>query len=161
MAPKRVSNLKSAISPRLTPMSLRQSSKSPTQSLKVPIFATFPGINEILQSVMASASFRRRGRPRHTPLFCCEVCRPLFYVCSQTFFRVVALEQYLLVLAFNCQRRLHWNFPSGLHGSLYSSHCFCGLIWGAELAGVFHNIFHEVFAVEDVINNSQLFRFFE
>src|SRR5215467_6932712 len=44
MAPKSVSNLKLAISSRLTPISLRHSSKSPTQSEKVPIFATLPGI---------------------------------------------------------------------------------------------------------------------
>src|SRR5438045_733025 len=45
MAPKRVSNLKLEISSRLTPMSLRQSSKRPTQSEKVPIFATLPGMD--------------------------------------------------------------------------------------------------------------------
>src|SRR6266853_5329453 len=50
MAPKRVSNWKLAISSRLTPISLRHSSKRPIQSEKVPIFATLPGMNVNLSS---------------------------------------------------------------------------------------------------------------
>src|SRR6202020_1189405 len=44
MAPYRVSKWKASMSPVLTPMSLRQSLNRPIQSLKVPIFATLPGI---------------------------------------------------------------------------------------------------------------------
>src|SRR5580704_18831259 len=48
IAPYSVSNLKLATSSRLTPISWRHSSKRPTQSLKVPILATFPGIKNSL-----------------------------------------------------------------------------------------------------------------
>src|SRR5437899_1715656 len=99
MAPKSVSKLKLEISSRLTPISLRQSSKRPIQSLNVPIFATFPGISQNL--------FHHRGhRGKLIQPLCPSVssvvyvfsfrpklCRTLFHICGQAFFRVFTLEK--------------------------------------------------------------------
>src|SRR6185369_4785406 len=112
MAPYRVSKLKLAISSWLTPISLRQSSKSPTQSLKVPIFATLPGITPLH---LAPASCRLSGghlalrRDAADTLFRLENCRPLLHVRRQTFFGVLTQEKQLLILAFHRQRGFHGN----------------------------------------------------
>src|SRR4051812_41647722 len=167
MAPKRVSNLKLAISSRLTPISLRHSSKSPTQSENVPIFATFPGINplkhcgETASRPVQSGVARARTPALHHLLFCFELCWPLLHVRGQTFFCVFALEQQLLIFTFHRERRLHRNLPSGLHRALDSSHRFGGLIWRAELASVLHDVFHEAFAFKDVVDDTKLQRLLE
>src|SRR5271155_3256208 len=51
-----------------------------------------------------------------------EHCRPLLYVRCQAFFRVFTLEQYLLVLALDRQRRLHGNLPASLYRALDPPH---------------------------------------
>src|SRR6476660_9315137 len=123
MAPYSVSNLKLAISSWLTPISLRQSSKSPTQSLKVPIFATLPGITPLHlwrrfgSAGVPPARLRAKARSRKS-LLRLEHRRPLLHVSRQSFFGVLALEKQLLILAFHRQRRFHRNFPPSLHRTL-------------------------------------------
>src|SRR6266446_5520103 len=51
IAPYSVSKWKASISFVLTPISLRQSLNMPSQSLKVPIFATLPGIIPLLHHI--------------------------------------------------------------------------------------------------------------
>src|SRR6266851_8780411 len=172
MAPKSVSNLKLAISSWLTPISLRQSSKSPTQSLKVPIFATLPGI--VSKPLTTKGTKDHEGIPWWAvlcstscpwwfalSLFRLEYGRPFLHVRSQAFSGVFALEQELLILALHRQGGLHRNLPPRLHCALDPPHRFCCLVGGAELAGVFHDVLHEIIALVNVVDDPQLFCFFE
>src|SRR5258706_8500611 len=99
MAPKRVSNLKPLMSSWFTPISSRQSSKSPTQSLKVPILWM---VADICTPV---ARYKSLNAPRYSPLnaacalLCLEVCRALFHVCAEAFFGVGTAEEQRLQLA--------------------------------------------------------------
>src|SRR6266700_2541447 len=166
MAPKRVSKLKLAISSRLTPISLRQSSKRPTQSLKVPIFATLPGINSQIcgatgvpaRPVIARA---RTPVPPRSRLLCLKFRRPFLHVRRQTFFGIFALEEQLLVFAFYGQRGLHWNLPASLHRTFDAPHSFRGFVGRTELARVLHDVFHEAIALVDVVDDSEFERLFE
>src|SRR5205814_4455961 len=111
MAPNNVSNLKLAISSRLTPISLRHSSKSPTQSENVPIFATLPGIVKSQHSEFSHLHLVRTGSPKAECQMVTAKCTlsslklrwTLLHVRGQTFFCVFALEQKLLIFALNGQ----------------------------------------------------------
>src|SRR2546429_4478458 len=87
--------------------------------------------------------------------------RTLLHIGGKTFFRVVALEQYLLVLSLDGQRRLHGNLPSRLHRTFDASHSLCGLVRRRELARVLHDVLHEAVALEDVVQDAELLRFFK
>ena len=93
--------------------------------------------------------------------FALNIRRTLLHVRSQAFLRVFALEEQLLVLAFDRQRRLHRNLPAGLHGALDAPHGLRGLVGRAELLGVLHDVFHEAVALEDVVDDAEFLRFFE
>src|ERR1700730_16845285 len=182
IAPKSVSNLKLAISSWLTPISLRQSSNRPTQSLNVPIFATLPGIRPqpfpcsaglmapgipstalraSLPAVLRSCRLNGDRGDASAALLCLERCRTLLHVRRQTFLGVFALEQQLLIFALQGQRGFHRNFPSRLHRALDASNGFRCLIGRAELGSIFHDVFHEILALVNVVDDPQLFRFFE
>src|SRR5258707_14965698 len=79
-------------------------------------------------------------------LFSFELCWPLLYVGGQAFFRILALEENLLVFAFHGQCGFHRNLPAGLHGALDASDGLRGFVWRTELARVFHDVFHEAIA---------------
>src|ERR1019366_2617871 len=85
----------------------------------------------------------------------------LLNVSGQTFFGVLALEQDLLVLTLHGQSRFHGNLPPGLHGPLDASHSLRGLVWRRELACIFHDVFHEAIALENVVHNAEILCFFE
>src|SRR4051812_22998139 len=78
-------------------------------------------------------------------LFRRERCRPLVHVGRDAFLRIVALEEDLLVLAFEGQRGFHRNLPTALHGALDAAYRFCRLVRRTELPRVLHDVFHEVF----------------
>src|SRR4051794_9687919 len=99
----------------------RHSSNRPTQSLNVPIFAIFPGMNYPeyqVQSSKCEVIFFALGTLHFELLFCCERGGPLLDVSVQAFLRVLAVEKDGLQFAFNCERRLHRQFPAGLDGAL-------------------------------------------
>src|SRR5215469_2088093 len=87
--------------------------------------------------------------------------RPLLHVRRQPFFRVFALEEQLLVLTLDGEGRFHGNLPARLHRTLDASHSLGRLVGRAELAGVLHDVFHEVVALEDVIDDAQFLGLFE
>src|SRR6266568_179596 len=170
MAPKRVSKLKLAISSRLTPISLRQSSNRPTQSLKVPIFATLPGISQNLFTTEGTEEHRGKliqplcsSVPSVVDAFSfrLELRRTLLHVCRQAFFCILALEKQLLVFPLDSKRRLHRDLPAGLHCALDPSHGFRGFVGRAELARVLHDVFHEAFALVNVVDDPEFERLFE
>src|SRR5258708_5550109 len=81
IAPNRVSKLKLAISSRLTPISWRHSSKRPTQSLKVPIFATLPGMSSTPRYHRVHGVSQRKPH-RGNPSFLCVLLCPLWLLLS-------------------------------------------------------------------------------
>src|SRR5258708_35228876 len=81
IAPNRVSKLKLAISSRLTPISWRHSSNRPTQSLKVPIFATLPGMSSTPRYHRVHGVSQRKPH-RETPSFLCVPLCPLWLLLS-------------------------------------------------------------------------------
>src|SRR4029077_21201980 len=126
------------------PISLRQSSKSPTQSLKVPIFATFPGMSKPLEPPRTQSN--TKDFPVRTscylvslvvyvdiPLLCLKYRWPLLHVSSQPFLSVLALEEQLLILALHRQCRLHRNLPTCLHRTFDASHSLRGFVRRTEL----------------------------
>src|SRR5258708_19315575 len=105
------------MSAELTPISLRQSLNSPTQSLNVPIFATLPGIKTSLFCGSGNSGLATRD----SRLLRLKHRRPLLHVRRQPFLCVFTLEQQLLVLPFPPQGRFHRNLPPRLHPPLHSS----------------------------------------
>src|ERR1700733_3947100 len=105
------------------------------------------------------------GRPRpasiETILFRFEYRRALFNVRRQAFLRVFALEKQLLIFAFHSQRGFHGNFPARLHRTLNATHGLGGFVRRTELASVFHDVFHESVALENVVDDPKFFGFFE
>src|SRR5580658_519910 len=85
----------------------------------------------------------------------------LLNVRGQAFFSVVALEQYLLILAFDGQSRLHRNLPSRLHRPLDASHGLRRFVRRRELARIFHDVFHEAIALENIVHDAELKSFLE
>src|SRR6185437_5748443 len=61
-------------------------------------------------------------------------------VCIQSFLRVFRLEELLLQLALERQRRLERYFTAGLYGTLDSADCCRGFIWSGELACILNNL---------------------
>src|SRR5450432_3206279 len=161
MAPKSVSNLKLAISSWFTPISLRQSSKRPIQSLKVPIFATLPGIKalSIQHSAFSQFRFLAAQTASHGLSADCllrfKLRGPFLYIRGQALFCVFALEEDLLIFALDGQCRLHGNLPAGLDCAFDASDGLCGFVGRAELARVFHDVFHESVALVNVVNDSE------
>src|SRR5580704_9176574 len=147
----------------LTPISLRQSLNMPSQSLKVPIFATFPGIMPLLGHFQPNCFSTRTGVAPVPlePLFGLEYRRSLFHISRQAFLGVFALEEQLLVFALDRESRLHGNLPSGLHCALDPSYGLCGLVWRAELLRVFDHVFHEAIALVDVVDDAELLRLYK
>src|SRR5580698_6534704 len=123
----------------------------PTHSLKLPIFATLPGIRPQVFNTVNTLCFLLRRKH----------CWTLLNVRGQTFFGVITLEQDLLVLALNRQRGFHWNLPSRLHGTLNASYGLRSFVWWRELACVFHDVLHEAIALENIVHNAKFLRLFE
>src|SRR5208337_4368422 len=167
IAPYSVSKWKASMSSVLTPISLRQSLNRPIQSLKVPIFATFPGIKStsnsskhfVVPSIRPSFA-RLDGQECPSPheLFCFEHRRPLFHVCGQAFLCVFTLEEQLLILAFDGEGGFHRNLPAGLHRTLDAAHGLGSLVRRAKLFGILHDVFHEAVALVNVVDDAQLLR---
>ena len=102
----------------------------------------------------------RTGVSRAT-LFRFEVGWSLLHICCQTFLRVFALEEQLLVLAFDCERRLQRNLPSRLDGALDSAYGLSSLVGRGELARVLQNVFYEAIALKDVVDDPEFLRLLE
>src|SRR6266446_5278971 len=130
------------------------------------IFTLAASIHRPVVRLVAPASRRLSGERPRPPrsalaLFRLERCRALLHICSQSLFRVVALKENLLVFALNRQRGLHRNFPSRLHRALDPPHSLGSFIGRTELLGVLHHVFHEAVALVDVVDDSELQRFFK
>src|SRR5271165_1324854 len=110
---------------------------------------------------LRSADGQECPSPHKRDLLRLEGCWPLLHVRRQAFLRVLALEQQLLVLAFDGQGRLHRNLPARLHGALDSSDGFRRLVGRAELLGVLHDVFHEAVTLENVVEDAEFLCFFE
>src|SRR5690242_12483856 len=100
-------------------------------------------------------------RPPLRELFRLEVRWALLYVRGQAFLGVFALEEQLLVLALDRQSRFHRDLPASLHRALDAAHGFRSLVGRAELLGVFHDVFHEAIALENVVHDAEFLRLFE
>src|SRR5277367_4637299 len=87
--------------------------------------------------------------------------RPFLHIRRQAFLRILALEEQLLIFAFDRQRRLHWNLPPSLHCALDAAYSLGRLIRWAELLSVFHDVFHEAVALEDVVEDAEFLCLFK
>src|SRR5215469_5158704 len=166
IAPNRVSNLKLEISSRSTPISFLHSSNRPTQSLKVPIFATLPGISESLSRGGPRRTYGPRPHRIEAPraqrsLFGLEFCRPLLDVSLQTFLGVFTLKQQLLILAFQGQGRLKRNLPTRLYGTFDASHGSSRFVRRTKLARVLKDVLPKVLTLVNVVDDPQLQRLFK
>src|SRR4029077_3819869 len=165
------SKWKASTSSLSTPTSLRHSLKRPTQSLKFPIFPTLPGMRP--QFFTTGDTEVQRKITGVFPVNLCAPCgssspllrrkygRTLLHIRGQAFFRVIALKQNLLILSLDSQSRFHRDLPSGLHRTLDTSDSLCGLVRRRELARVLHDVVHEPVALENVVHDAELLRFFE
>src|SRR5436190_9996530 len=75
------------------------------------LMSSRPGVILHLVGVSIGIKKGRHACPGRADLFRLKFCRALFNVGSQSFFRVFALEQQLLIFALHRKRRLHRNFP--------------------------------------------------
>src|SRR6266566_2471312 len=118
----------------------------------------------IIVEYRCGASLRLDGRGAPVPtraLFGFKLCRPLLDVSGQTLFCVVTLKEQLLVLALEGQRRFQRNLPAGLHCPLDASNRLGRFVRRAELACIFHDVFHEAIALVNVIDDPELERLLE
>src|SRR3979411_1250976 len=112
-------------------------------------------------AVCCRASLAMDGRERPSPhelLLRLYHCGPLLDVRGQSFFRILTLEEQLLVLALDRQRRLHRDLPSRLDRALDPSNRLGGFVRRTELLGVLHHVFHESVTLVDVIDGAQFLR---
>src|SRR5438552_11707973 len=118
----------------------------------------------IIVEYRCGASLRLDGRGVPVPtraLFGFKLCRPLLDVSSQAFLCIFTLEKQLLVLALEGQRRFQRNLPAGLHCPLDASNRLGRFVRRAELACIFHDVFHEAIALVNVIDDPELERLLE
>src|SRR5579862_9131258 len=87
--------------------------------------------------------------------------RPLLDICGQSLFRVIALEQDLLILALNGECGFHWNLPACLHGALDAAHSLSGFVGRAELARILHDVLYEAVALVDVVDDAEFLGLFK
>src|SRR5690242_1278652 len=127
-----------------------------------------PGVSFVLLAAIISTSLNSMDGTGEAPVIHAfvflsglEGCRALLDVCSQALFCIIALEQQLLIFAFDRERGLHRNLPASLHGSLDAAHGFGGLIGRAELTGVFHDVLHEAVFLVNVVDDAEFEGFFK
>src|SRR5213080_688821 len=134
-----------------------------------PLISRRPGetralVAAIIVEYCCGASLRLDGRGAPVPtraLFGFKLCRALLDVSSQAFLCIFTLEKQLLVLALEGQRSFQRNLPAGLHAALDATYRFRRFVRRAELARVFHDVFHEAVTLVNVIDDSELERLFK
>src|SRR6266850_4993108 len=93
-----------------------------------------------------------------------EVRLALLDVGAQAFLGVVALEQLLLQLALDRQRRLERDLDAALHRALDAAHRLRGAVRRAEALGVLLDLLHELVGARglpDLVDDAELLRALE
>src|ERR1700730_8930890 len=86
-----------------------------------------------------------------------ELRHALLLVRRDAFLGVLALEQELLQLPFDRQRRLRREVPTGLHRALDAAHGLRCLVRRDELAGVVHDLLPPLLrrGVDDLVDQAE------